>query len=73
MNAPRLFSLITILFLLSGLGEFAQAYYNPETGSFLSRDPIEERGSENLYGFVRNDALNNEVVPLSLPVDSWFY
>ncbi len=32
--------------------------YNPETGSFLSRDPIEERGGENLYGFVRNDAVN---------------
>lgn len=59
MNAPRLFSLTAILFLLFGLGELAQAYYNPETGSFLSRDPIEERGGENLYSFVRNDAVNN--------------
>ncbi len=33
-------------------------YYQPETGRWLSRDPIGERGGENLYGFVRNTALN---------------
>ena len=58
MKSRKSFSLITILFLLLGFGELAQAYYNPETGNFLSRDPIEERGGENLYGFVRNDAVN---------------
>jgi len=32
----------------------AQAFYNPSTGRWLSRDPIEEAGSDNLYGFVGN-------------------
>lgn len=36
----------------------AQAYYSPETGRFINRDPIEERGGENVYAFVRNDAVN---------------
>ncbi len=29
-------------------------YYDPETGRWLNRDPIEERGGKNLYGFVEN-------------------
>jgi hypothetical protein len=58
MKLPKSFSLITILFIVTGFTELAQAYYNPETGNFLSRDPIEERGGENLYGFVRNDGVN---------------
>lgn len=29
-------------------------YYNPETGRWLNRDPIGERGGINLYGFVGN-------------------
>lgn len=33
----------------------AQAFYNPNTGSWLSRDPIGEAGGENLYGFVGNE------------------
>ena len=33
-------------------------YYNPSTGRWLSRDPIEEEGGINLYGFVSNDSLN---------------
>src|SRR6266487_6127135 len=32
-------------------------YYNPSTGRWLSRDPIEERGRLNLYGFVSNDPI----------------
>lgn len=58
MKLPKSFSLITVLFILLGFTELAQAFYDPNTGSFLSRDPIEERGGENLYGFVRNDAVN---------------
>jgi hypothetical protein len=30
-------------------------YYCPSTGRFLSRDPIEEQGGANVYGFVGND------------------
>jgi RHS repeat-associated protein len=33
-------------------------YYAPDTGRWLSRDPIGERGGTNLYTFVRNDSLN---------------
>jgi len=29
-------------------------YYDPLTGRWASRDPIGERGGENLYGFVAN-------------------
>ncbi|NCB53214.1 MAG: RHS repeat-associated core domain-containing protein, partial [Clostridia bacterium] len=32
--------------------------YNPLDGRFISRDPIEERGGLNLYGFVGNDPVN---------------
>ena len=31
-------------------------YYNSSTGRWANRDPIEERGGSNLYGFVRNHA-----------------
>jgi RHS repeat-associated protein len=32
--------------------------YNPLDGRFISRDPIEERGGLNLYGFAGNDPVN---------------
>ncbi len=33
-------------------------YYSPSLGRFVTRDPIEEQGGLNLYGFVRNNAVN---------------
>ena len=30
-------------------------YYNPENGKWLKRDPIEEQGGVNIYGFVYNN------------------
>ncbi|MCH8513557.1 MAG: RHS repeat-associated core domain-containing protein [Kiritimatiellae bacterium] len=30
-------------------------YYDPETGRWPNRDPIEEEGGENLYGFIYNN------------------
>lgn len=33
-------------------------YYSPGTGRWLSRDPVEEQGGENLYGFIANNALS---------------
>lgn len=33
-------------------------YYNPSQGRFLGRDPIEESGGLNLYGFVGNNPTN---------------
>lgn len=32
--------------------------YAPETGRWLSRDPIEEEGGANLYAFIGNDSAN---------------
>ncbi len=33
-------------------------YYDPDTGRWLSRDPLEEAGGSNLYGFVQNTPNN---------------
>ena len=32
-------------------------FYNPSTGRWLSRDPIEEKGGKNLNGFVGNEPI----------------
>ena len=37
---------------------YGYRYYDPKRGRWPSRDPIEEWGGENLYGFVGNDAVN---------------
>ena len=38
---------------------FQDSHYNPETGRFLSEDPIGFAGQdENLYRFVRNNSIN---------------
>jgi RHS repeat-associated protein len=42
----------------SGLLYYGYRYYNPSTGRWLGRDPIEENGGENLYGFVLNNAVD---------------
>ncbi|NJO21424.1 MAG: hypothetical protein HC838_17205 [Spirulinaceae cyanobacterium RM2_2_10] len=36
----------------------AQAFYNPESGRWLNRDPIEEQGGNNLYISVNNSQNN---------------
>jgi RHS repeat-associated protein len=41
----------------TGLYYYGYRYYDPKTGRWPSRDPIEEAGGVNLYGFVRNDAI----------------
>jgi hypothetical protein len=33
-------------------------FYNPSTGRWLNRDPIEEDGGLNLYGMINNDPIN---------------
>lgn len=42
----------------SGLYYYTYRYYDPVTGRWPSRDPIEEEGGVNLYGFVRNNGVN---------------
>lgn len=37
---------------------YGHRYYNPNTQRWLNRDPIQEAGGINLYGFVGNDGVN---------------
>jgi len=41
---------------------YGYRYYDPVTGRWPSRDPIEEQGGINLYGFVGNDGVNRRDV-----------
>ncbi len=42
----------------TGLYYYGYRYYSSSLGRWLSRDPIEEQGGLNLYGFVNNDPVN---------------
>jgi RHS repeat-associated protein len=42
----------------AGLVYYGLRYYNPTTGRWLSRDPIEEQGGANLYGTIGNDLID---------------
>jgi len=42
----------------SGLYDYGFRFYMPGLGRWLNRDPIEEAGGLNLYGFVGNDPIN---------------
>jgi RHS repeat-associated protein len=41
-----------------GLLYYGYRWYSPSLGRWINRDPIEEKGGLNLYGFVGNDGLN---------------
>ena len=41
-----------------GVPDYQYRYYDPGTGRWPSRDPIEEAGGSNLYGFIRNGVPN---------------
>jgi hypothetical protein len=40
------------------VADYLYRYYDPLTGRWPSRDPIEEEGGFNLYGFIGNDGVN---------------
>jgi RHS repeat-associated protein len=42
----------------AGLYYFGRRFYDPILQRWINRDPIEEQGGLNLYGFVGNDAVN---------------
>ena len=42
----------------SDLLYYGYRYYNASTGGWPSRDPLGEKGSQNLYGFVRNGPIS---------------
>ena len=52
----------------SGYYYYGFRYYNPSTGKWPNRDPIEERGGVNLYGMVGNNPVNL-IDPLGLEVE----
>jgi len=58
MRLKLMTRLLLLAGLLIGFAPVAQAFYNPSTGRWLSRDPIEERGGVNLHGFVRNRSVD---------------
>jgi RHS repeat-associated protein len=43
---------------IGGVTVYGYRHYTPKTGQFLGRDPIEEKGGNNLYGFVINAPTN---------------
>jgi hypothetical protein len=52
------------------VGDYGYRYYDPVTGRWPSRDPIEERGGVNLYAFVGNNGVNkSDVLGLSTVAD----
>ena len=42
----------------TGLYYYGYRYYSPELGRWLTRDPIEEDGGDNLYAFCENNGVN---------------
>jgi hypothetical protein len=46
-------------------------WYDPATGRWPSRDPIEEEGGINLYGFVGNDCVNHWDL-LGMVIEWWY-
>ena len=42
----------------TGLVYYGYRYYSPDLGRWINRDPIEEEGGLNLYGFVANDPID---------------
>ena len=54
MNTITKSALCVWAFLMFAALEPARGFYDPGTQRWLNRDPIEERGGVNLYGFVGN-------------------
>jgi RHS repeat-associated protein len=44
----------------TGLLYYGYRYYNPDTGRWISRDPIGETGGNHLYRFINNDGVNGK-------------
>jgi RHS repeat-associated protein len=52
---------------------YGYRYYNPSNGRWLSKDPMQEQGGLNIYGFVGNQPNNQiDVLGLSEKVVSWW-
>ncbi len=54
MNIRRLTLFLMLAVLCIAGARQASAFYNPGTGRWLSKDPLEERAGANLYAFTYN-------------------
>jgi uncharacterized protein RhaS with RHS repeats len=53
-----------------GVTYYGYRWYDPSTGRWPSRDPIEERGGVNLYGFGGNNGVNQwDILGLKIVID----
>lgn len=59
MNTMRIAALPILACALLLAAHTAPAFYNPETGRWLNRDPIVEKGGKTLYGFCLNNPGNS--------------
>gem|GEM_PF-6710147 len=50
---------------------YGHRFYSPNTGRWLSRDPVEERGGRNLFAHANNDNVNN-IDFLGLFIELWY-
>jgi len=56
-----------------GLISYIFRPYDPETGRWLSKDPIEETGGTSLYGFVGNNGVSAiDILGREAALDVWF-
>ena len=55
---------IAVMFLIVA-AQSGFCFYNPTKGTWVNRDPLNERGGLNLYGFVANNSVN-QADPLGL-------
>jgi len=58
MKTKQYTILVLAVCLFSLLPNQAQAFYNPQAGHWLNRDPSEEGGGADVYGFVGNSPVN---------------
>jgi len=79
---PKQTLLFVVLLYGVSLAREAQAFYNPSTGRWLSRDPIHENGGLNLYEFTINnpesfydylgeDTVSDDLITLNAAVKRW--
>jgi hypothetical protein len=74
-KAPAMKTIKNVVPLAVAVALFAalnvQACFDPSVGRWASRDPIEESGGINLYGFVQNDPVNGEDILGQEKFDIW--